>query len=852
MPVSPTDFSLWARLTGNKYPSNAEEKARIAPDVHRFIQNMDKQGAVGVSNPKEKENKDSLGKKIAKGALVAGGIAAGIAAAKNKRVQDIAQRAASTTRNKIDDFLVNLGRAQDVDIDIVDASGDVTPDPSVQQSNVAPQQDLREPTVIDAEQVLNDARKIVNRETSIDVTPDPRQQQSNVAPQLKSGPESIKPGGLGSRIVGPLPDVSIEDSVDFDIARSPDDPTYGAYGEDVQLGNVKDIMREQEQLAAFTGETSPGIDPVSGVSYEDIKQKLQNTAAARGVKPPSLIERVEQKKAELKNSFKPAVGGKTFQTSGAVGSEDVYGDIGDAKLRARRTFGPTIDAIKEMNPDRNVSRMGRQMLDQAQKDRDFDISYITARNSGMSDADAVQVARETAGFNPDAPVGKPTQYRNLLGTLKTSSPLKPRVDDLINLVQTGQKVKLPEGAQEPGALVQISANNATPDNKAIKVGAEIGGSTLTDQQATKMAVDNVLDNARDAYEKQVSTIVEAGKTKGGSISTADRAERFLQRARPDVVKNYEAAIEQDLEKTTGLNPEDASNIAGSIINPITGQREVSSVQKSGSKIAVKGATRSPFNERSIPNIDPETNQGTIKTAVGTAVRGRAPSYDQARFVERTREDINDPKGGTLPDIQGGISGPSAQELLERKSGELMQYTGKRPAGQEFTSETRLSPTTVPNTDIDPQTGKPKGGVKLGPLVETAGAKPLGERAPRTPVRRIISPAADQGDSGPGVGIYGEGTGYLPGPFSSTAEKAPTDTFGKTSPFKGVSDSTLTKLKSDMKPGTKSFESVDKEQRGRASMDAARELRKIQTSGDPSTSTERVAKFLDNLKKQQGG
>ena len=397
MPVSPTDFSLWARLTGNRYPSNAEEKARIAPDVHRFIQNMDKQGAVGVSNPKEKENKDSLGKKIAKGALIAGGTAATIAAAKDPRVQETIKRAASATRNKIDDFLVNLGRAQDVDVDIVDASGDVTPDPSVQQSNVAPQQDLREPTVIDAEQVLNDARKIVNRETSIDVTPETTQ---------KSLPES-----------------------------------------------------------------------------------------------PSLIERVEQKKAELKNSFKPAVGGKTFQTSGAVGSEDIYGDIGDAKLRARRTFGPTIDAIKEMNPDRNVSRMGRQMLNQAQKDRDFDISYITARNSGMSDADAVQVARETAGFNPDAPVGKPTQYRNLLGTLKTSSPLKPRVDDLINLVETGQKVKLPEGAQEPGALVQISANNATPDNKAIKVGAEIGGSTLTDQQATKMAVDNVLDEARERVTK---------------------------------------------------------------------------------------------------------------------------------------------------------------------------------------------------------------------------------------------------------------------------------------------------------------------------------------------------------------
>ena len=640
MPVSPTDFSLWARLTGNRYPSNAEEKARIAPDVHRFIQNMDKQGAVGVSNPKEKENKDSLGTKIAKGALVAGGIAAGIAAARDKRVQDVAQRAASTTRNKIDDFLVNLGRAQDVDVDIVDASGDVTPDPS--------------------------------------------QQQSNVAPQLTSG--------------------------------------------------------------------------------------------------PSLIERVEQKKAEIADSFKPAVGGKTFQTSGAVGSEDVYGDIGDAKLRARRTFGPTIDAIKEMNPDQNVSRMGRQMLDQAQKDRDFDISYITARNSGMSDADAVQVARETAGFNPDAPVGKPTEYRNLLGTLKTSSPLKPRVDDLINLVQTGQKVKLPEGAQEPGALVQISANNATPDNKAIKVGAEIGGSTLTDQQATKMAVDNVLDNARDAYEKQVSTIVEAGRTGGGSIKSRSGAEAFLQKAKTDVVRNLDRAIEQDLTQTTGLNPEDAANIAESVINPTTGERQFNTDQFGDLGTETK---RNIKDLRSVPNIDPDTKQGTMKTAVGTAIRGRAPSYYEALPKTDTRE----------------LPGPFEETVPDRRTATRAGF-----------------------------------GAALQKSIEEEG----------------VSPAKMPEGGSAGIGIYGEETGFLPGPFSSTAEKAPTDTFGKSSPFKGVSDSTLTKLKSDMKPGTKSFDSVDKEQRGRASIDAARELRKIQTLGDPNTSTERVAKFLDNLKKQQGG
>jgi hypothetical protein len=720
MVISPNDFSLWSRLTGNKYPSTPKERAQKGPEVHNFIQNLDKEGMLGGKENKEQKKDNNLGKKIATGALVAGGIAAGIAAARDKRVQDIAQRAASTTRNKIDDFLVNLGRAQDVDVDIVDASGDVTPDP--------------------------------------------RQQQSEV--------------------------------VGYATSTNP----FSNRDNRIEMGKAYDKSDQYQEVAA-----GPRIAE-------------QQKSLPEG---PGLIERVGQKKAAMADTFKPAIEGETFQTSGAISKDDTYSDIGDATLRARRTFRPTLDALKEMDPSRkDLGRMGRQMLNQAQQDRDFDIAYIDARNRGLDDTNAVMLARETAGFDGTAAVRKPTEYRKLLGTLQTSSPLKPRVDDLINLVETGQRIKLPEGVQEGGALVQIAPNNKTPDNKSIKVGATIGGPTLTDQHATEMAVDNVLDNARDAYEKQVSTIVEAGKTKGGSISTADRAERFLQRAKPDVVKNYEAAIEQDLEKTTGLNPEDASNIAGSIINPITGQREVSSVQKSGSKIAVKGATRSPFNERSIPNIDPETNQGTIKTAVGTAVRGRAPSYDQARFVERTRGDINDPKGGTIPDIQGGISGPSAQELLERKSGELMQYTGKRPPGE------------VAGRDEE--------------------TKLLGDRAPRTPVRRVISPAADQGDSGPGVGIYGEGTGYLPGPFSSTAEKAPTDTSGKTSPFKGVSDSTLTKLKSDMKPGTKTFESVDKEQKGRASMDAARELRKIQTSGDPNTSTERVAKFLDNLKKQQGG
>ena len=761
MVISPNDFSLWARLTGNKYPSTPAERAKKGPEVHNFIQNLDKEGMLGGKDTEEPKKERNLAEKVATGALIAGGVAAAVAAGRDPNVQNFARRAGSTAKDKVGDFLRNIGGPRVVDRDVVDAS--------------------------------------------YDVTPDPRQQQSNVAPaQLKSGPDSIRPSGLGSRIVGPLPDVSPATSVGYELEKLPDfsrPTTPYVPGSDIENEKTEQYIRSLAQLDAFT-KSDPFVigmeerDPVSGIRLSDIDRKISES------RQPVAVER-----------FTPAVEGKTFGTSGAVSKLE---DIGDAKLRARRTYGPMIDAVQQKNPGINVGGMGRSMLAKAEQDRDYDIAYMVARGQGKTDETATQIARQTAGFPTDSPVGKPTPYREFLGEQRTSSIRKESIDNLLNLVETGPQIILPEKAQKmnDGSSAIVLAGGGNNTNVIPTMGATIGGSSLTDKHATKMAVDNALDNARANYEQQVSAIVEAGQTKGGSISTASRAERFLQRVKPDVVKNLDTAIQEDLQATTGLNPEDASNIAGSIINPITGQREISSVQKAGSKMAMKGATRKPFEERSIPNIDPETNQGTIKTAVGTSIRGRAPSYDQTRFVERTREDINDPKGGDLPDIQGGISGPSAQELLKRKSGELMQYTGKRPAGE------------VAGRDEE--------------------TKLLGDRAPRTPVRRVISPAADQGDPGPGVGIYGEGTGFLPGPFSSTAEKAPTDTFGKSSPFKGVSDSTLTKLKSDMKPGTKSFESVDKEQKGRASIDLMRQVNKIQSTGNPDTVRERIDTLFDKI------
>ena len=236
MVISPNDFSLWSRLTGNKYPSTPKERAQKGPEVQRFIQNLGREGMLGGKEDKKEKEDSNLGKKIATGALIAGGLAAAVAAGRDERVQNTVKNAVAATKTKADDFLSNFAKAKVVDADIVDAYGDVTPDPSVQQSNTAPTQkaevtvkvtpepqpqDLKETTYNqeDVDQILKDSRRIVNRETSIDVTP----KKDSFTP-LVEGKPSFTEGSISKE--DPYGDIgNVEQRVDR---------TYGGL-----LGNLK-------------------------------------------------------------------------------------------------------------------------------------------------------------------------------------------------------------------------------------------------------------------------------------------------------------------------------------------------------------------------------------------------------------------------------------------------------------------------------------------------------------------------------------------------------------------------------------------------------------------------------------
>ena len=381
MVISPNDFSLWSRLTGNKYPSTPKERAQKGPEVQRFIQNLDREGMIGGKQEEQKKKEKGLPEKLATGALITGGIVAGVAAARDPRVQNVARRAGSATKDKIKDFLVNFSEPRDVDVDIVNASGDVTPNP--------------------------------------------REQQANVAPQLTA---------------------------------------------------------EEPVIAKRT--------PVST--------------------------------------------GQIYGTESAISKETPYDDIGNVRQRAqiaqdKRLGGLSFERIPKSGQD--------YLTRQATKDRDYDIAYMVARGQGKTDEAATRIAYQARGMSESEQplrIRKPTQHREFLSNLKTSSIRPESIDNLLKLVETGPQIILPEKAQNQvdGSSAIVLAGGGNNTNVIPTMGATIGGPSLTDQLATKMAVDNALDTIRTTNEpKTLVGPFQAAPITGITIAGPSN----IQRPGPDSV-----------------------------------------------------------------------------------------------------------------------------------------------------------------------------------------------------------------------------------------------------------------------------------------------------------------------------
>ena len=49
MPVSPQDFALWSRITGNPYPQTPTERMALAPQVYEFNKTIGRRGGPDMS-----------------------------------------------------------------------------------------------------------------------------------------------------------------------------------------------------------------------------------------------------------------------------------------------------------------------------------------------------------------------------------------------------------------------------------------------------------------------------------------------------------------------------------------------------------------------------------------------------------------------------------------------------------------------------------------------------------------------------------------------------------------------------------------------------------------------------------
>ena len=258
MPVSPADFALWARATGNKYPDTAEEKLAAAPHAYSFAKNVAKTGAnppgarvsgsIFYSQPEAVENsapnslfnspstpdnrspkvagtldstltsehfqndeerevlehnqQNSLLNTLGKAALAAGTVAAGLAVARTPGGQQALQTAETTVKenaqnigNRVSSFLGGLGGGRTVDPDVIRNSGDVTPPTTGQRYN---QQDV--PAATQAVQIAKGAPT----GSTLEATLPPTSESYSVKPVTESalitssqtfGPRSAYEGG---------------------------------------------------------------------------------------------------------------------------------------------------------------------------------------------------------------------------------------------------------------------------------------------------------------------------------------------------------------------------------------------------------------------------------------------------------------------------------------------------------------------------------------------------------------------------------------------------------------------------------------------------------------------------------
>ena len=482
-----------------------------------------------------------------------------------------------------------------------------------------------------------------------------------------------------------------------------------------------------------------------------VRQKdLNNVDVAPSKTPTSMKEVYQEVSQPVKINKTPQLTGATKISRPDTFVDDYVRDIAEQRIGeqqvedALQAFNLTKEARSERarqyaNVRRVQAAAADDIIDELRRESTVDQS-ATAVNSGANQE--IGRVKHRLQQNEDVNLAKVERAEDLADTAiqqqvqKNNIPLTetPNRDAGINLVSSQSVDGLPVDQAEIVATGQGSVQGKQILENA---GLPSGSSSVNDLSTTNVATGPVdaqqfvadeLQSAVANFDSRVQQLM----TSSSGMSRA-RAEKIVlgdEKITTTQGRQLKEKIEQDLEQATALDPEDASNIAGSVINPITGQREVSSVQKVGAGYAVRGYERKPFEQRSIPNVDPETNEALIKSPAGKSIKGRAPSYYEVPPKEQVRE-LPGPFKEEVPDrrtaTRGGF-GAALQKSIEEEGvqpakmpeggfagvgiyGEDLKYVPGPAGAQAGKKPTDLPVSRTTGEEFNPLTQRERSGLK---------------------------------------------------------------------------------------------------------------------------------------------
>ena len=716
MPISPQDYSLWSRMTGNRYPRTAKEKAAVGPAVKKFVQNMDKQGAQGGKSEEKSGKINISGRQVATGALGAGLVAGAVAVARRKG-----------SRDAINEFLRNLGDKPDVKTYTRPSStppASSTPAPTKQQEyggNIGPG--------VDAMQ-----RKIESMGRSIESTSqkiEAFKKDLNLN-QPASEVQTKSPATIANRTPVSTKNVG-QDPAKYLAALKSIDPS--------KLGNS-----EQQRLEF-------AIDDVSAKVNQNVNQNQNQTTTPRSLKD------IERRGKALKD-FQ--------QTLIADGNVTGAKRVGDEINNLRQQYRSQLQQ-QQTTPTITGRNLSPEEREKARRLAEFEQFKINERSASKSNIAAIRQAQTESGnlrrteFNiknndestGGAVVKKPTPKPPNLPSAASNESTSQKVDNFVQLtlddiptgVRTGQPKKV-------ATDVTNTALGQNADNLISKPNEIIGDPTLKSKHDTEMKATQIIRDQRDIanFRNERNKIYNRtlNQLTNGDPSKADaRTERRAARLADKVINKdpgyqadrnrYNQAIKNTVSRDTEISAQDATFQASRIFDEDTGKEVTQDTDEGG-----KPLTRKMSQIRSVKNL--ETGQ---KTALGRSIKGRARNLDQGELPEEqtrdagaSREEINQKTGKpqiiSVPDesadVPGGLIGSP-----------LASTVGLPVKGGGLTESVDV-PVIVRTQKVNPNTGKSQI-VSNVVIKQATGALPLGEgkqaRAPRGQVRKVVETPGDE-------------------------------------------------------------------------------------------------------------